>query len=162
MVRNAAVFLVTGGSLALFANALVPSTAPPSTTAQDLPPGPGKAILIRVCGGCHEPQVVIGNHRSRDEWIHVMNSMISNGAQGDDEDLMQVLDYLRENFGPQVNVNTGIEKDFTSGLGLTTVEANAIIAYRKAHDKFTSIDDLKKIPGVDAAKIDAAKDKIVF
>ena len=35
-------------------------------------------------------------------------------------------------------------------------------AYREKHGKFKTLDDLKKVPGVDAKKLDAKKDRIAF
>jgi hypothetical protein len=58
---------------------------------------------------------VVDNYHTREEKIHVMNGTISSGAQGKDEDMIQVLDYLRENFGLEVNVNIGEERDLTKG-----------------------------------------------
>ncbi|HKX30835.1 MAG TPA: helix-hairpin-helix domain-containing protein, partial [Blastocatellia bacterium] len=41
-------------------------------------------------------------------------------------------------------------------------QAAAIIQYRAKNGKFKSIEDLKKVPGVDAAKIEAKKDRLTF
>ena len=41
-------------------------------------------------------------------------------------------------------------------------QAAALIAHREKNGKFKSIADLKKIPGIDAAKFDAKKDRLVF
>jgi competence protein ComEA len=41
-------------------------------------------------------------------------------------------------------------------------EAAAIIEYRAKNGPFKSIEDLKKVPGIDAAKIEARKDRLTF
>jgi len=41
-------------------------------------------------------------------------------------------------------------------------EAAAIIQYRTDHGDFKTIDDLKKVPGLDFKKIEAKKDLLVF
>jgi len=61
-----------------------------------------------------------------------------------------------------VNVNTAPAIEMESRLSLKRSQAAAIIAYRTKNGKFKSIDDLKKVPGVDAAKIEAKKVRIVF
>ena len=53
-------------------------------------------------------------------------------------------------------------KDLESRLTLTRSQAAAIIQYRTKKGSFKSIEDLKKVPGVDAAKIEAKKDRLVF
>jgi competence protein ComEA len=49
-----------------------------------------------------------------------------------------------------------------SGLGLTAAESDAVIAYRKKNGDFKTIDDLKKVPDLDAKKVDAKKDHLAF
>ena len=41
-------------------------------------------------------------------------------------------------------------------------QAAAIIAYRAKNGAFKTVDDLKQVPTLDAAKIDAKKDRITF
>ena len=45
---------------------------------------------------------------------------------------------------------------------MTSSTVPVIIQYRNKNGDFHSIDDLKKVPGVDAAKIEAKKDRLVF
>ena len=47
-------------------------------------------------------------------------------------------------------------------VSLLRREAAAVIAYRDKVGGFKSIDDLRKVPGVDFKKFDAAKDRIIF
>jgi competence protein ComEA len=49
-----------------------------------------------------------------------------------------------------------------SGLSLPRSQAAAIVQYRDKNGDFHSIEDLKKVPGVDAAKIEAKKDRLLF
>lgn len=155
MIRNIAVFL------------LAASMAAPFCRAQDFPDGPGKETFLRICSGCHEPVVVTDNKRSHDGWEELVGNMIGMGAQADDAEMTQIVDYLAKNFGttpakPKINVNTSSAKDLTSGLGLTAAEGEAIVAYRTKNGNFAGIDDLRKVQGLDAAKIEAAKDRIAF
>jgi competence protein ComEA len=47
-------------------------------------------------------------------------------------------------------------------LSLLRSQAALIIQYRDKNGGFKSIEDLKKVPGVDAAKIEARKDRLIF
>jgi competence protein ComEA len=49
-----------------------------------------------------------------------------------------------------------------SGLSLKRSQAAAIIERRTKNGKFKNIEELKKVPGVDAAKIEAKKDRLIF
>lgn len=138
--------------------------------AQNLPAGEGKDVLVKTCTGCHALSVVTSQHKTEDGWIDTVVEMRNRGANGTDEDMETVVRYLTANFGPQsgsttaakVNVNSATASDMVSGLSLTQTDADAIVAYRDKNGKFKDIAGLKQVPGIDAAKIDAAKDKIDF
>jgi competence protein ComEA len=91
--------------------------------------------------------------------------MVSLGAKGSDEELVVVLDYLSANFkgdAPKpVNMNTAPAIDLESVAGLLRKEAAALIAYRTKHGPCKTLEDLKKIPGVDFRKIDRRRDRLV-
>ena len=61
-----------------------------------------------------------------------------------------------------VNQEASPEALSISRLSLKRSEASAILRYRKEHGDFKSIEDLLKVPGIDAAKIEAKKDRLVF
>ena len=66
-----------------------------------LPDGRGKAEFQRVCAGCHPAEdAVKGVRRSREGWQQVVDDMVVRGAEGSDEELKLVVDYLTERFGP--------------------------------------------------------------
>ena len=90
--------------------------------------------------------------------------MVSLGAVGTDEDFTAILDYLVKNFPQQtkINVNKATATALETGLSLSTKEAEAIVAYRDKNGDFKSLDDLKKVPQVDAKKLDAKKDSLIF
>jgi competence protein ComEA len=88
------------------------------------------------------------------------------GAKGTDEELRAVLGYLALHFPaeevPRINVNTATAIELESGLTLRRSQAAAIIAYRAQHGNYKSLEDLKKVPGLDSATIDAKKDRVTF
>ena len=127
-----------------------------------LPDGPGKDAVLQVCATCHGPEVIAGHHQSRDEWVSTIQKMITEGAQGTEEQFNAVLSYLVKNFGPQlprINVNQASAADLQSGLGLTEKEAAAIVKQREK-GPFKTIEDLKKLPDLDYKKIEAQKDRV--
>jgi competence protein ComEA len=77
-----------------------------------------------------------------------------------------VVTYLGKSFPadelPSLNVNKARAIQLESRLSLKRSEAAAILKYRKEHGDFSSIEDLKKVPGLDFAKIEAKKDSLVF
>jgi len=54
------------------------------------------------------------------------------------------------------------DKQLAALLDISQDDAKAIIAYRDKIKGFKSIDEMKQVPGVDAKKIDAKKDNLVF
>jgi len=88
------------------------------------------------------------------------------GAKGTEKELSEVLDYLAEHFPvdevPRINVNKAPAIELESRLTLKRSEAAAIIQYRTKNGDFKSIEDLKKVPGLDPAKIEAKKDRLTF
>lgn len=87
--------------LCLLGAAMVAS-APVILARQPLPEGKGKQQLQHVCSGCHQAEeAVSGGRRSRAAWQQVVEEMVARGAEGSDEDLKLIVDYLTTNFGPQ-------------------------------------------------------------
>ncbi len=73
--------------------------APASARADDeLPDGPGKVPLQRICSACHAPEVVVGKHETKERWGEIVSSMVERGAVGTDAELDQIVDYLAKNF----------------------------------------------------------------
>jgi competence protein ComEA len=130
----------------------------------EFPDGPGKDALLKTCSRCHSPNLVIANGQDRDGWENTITKMVSLGAVGTDEDFTAILDYLVKNFPQQtkINVNKATSASLATGLSLSAKEAEAIVAYRDKNGNFKSLDDLKKVPQVDAKKLDAKKDSLIF
>ena len=131
-----------------------------------LPDGPGKPETERVCSQCHELARSISLRQDRAGWEATVDKMVSLGAKTTDKETSAVIDYLAAHFAaeevPRINVNKARAIDLESGLTLRRSEAAAIIEYRTKNGPFKSIDDLKKVPGINAAKIEAKKDRLIF
>ncbi len=92
--------------------------------------------------------------------------MVKLGAQGSDDEFEAILEYLSKNFareapGP-ININKATAVDLEAGLLLRRSQAIEVVQYRAQNGDFKSLDDLKKIPGIDFQKIEARKARIVF
>ena len=59
-----------------------------------------------------------------------------------------------------ININRATVGDFDSLDGIGPVIANRIVAYRKTHGPFITIEDLQKVSGIGAAKFSQIKSKI--
>jgi competence protein ComEA len=138
----------------------------PGTARAQFPEGPGKAEMVKVCSGCHEIERSAAMHQDRDAWRTTFDKMIALGAKGTDAEMTAALDYLVRNFPaeevPRLNVNKATAIELESRLSLKRSEAAAVIQYREKSGPFKSVEDLKKVPGIDAAKIEAKKDRLTF
>lgn len=130
------------------------------------PDGPGKDLTLKVCSGCHEPERAASLHQDKDGWDATISAMAGRGMEISDTDYATVLTYLSTAFpadAPKpLNINTASAIDMESALSLLRSQAALIVAYRDKNGKFKSLDDLKKIPGLDFAKIQDKKDRIAF
>ena len=138
-----------------------------SAAAQaQFPDGPGKAETVKMCSACHELERSAAMHQDRAAWKDEVDKMVALGAKGTDQEINSVIDYLARSFPaeevPRLNVNQATQIEFESRLSLKRSEAAALIQYREKNGAFKSIADLKKVPGIDPAKIEAKKDRITF
>ena len=147
---------------ALFIAAMLLVGAP----AQHLPEGPGRAEIDKLCIKCHDLAKTVSLRQDLNGWGATLKKMIGLGMEAKDKELRTVLDYLATNFPaeevPPVNINKARAIQLESRLSLKRSEASAILRYRKEHGDFQSIEDLKKVPGIDMAKIEAKKDRLAF
>ena len=80
------------------------------------------------------------------------------------EERAAIVEYLAANFKPggKIYINWAAAKDLEAALEISAAEAEAMVKYRKAQGDFKSLDDVRKVPGVDATKVEAKKDRLVF
>jgi competence protein ComEA len=132
-----------------------------------LPEGAGKATTQKVCGSCHGAELVIGRQESREAWGAIIEDMIQRGATGTEDEFFEVVDYLATNFSKsspviKINVNQATAKDLENSLRIPDKQAAAIVRQRGQKGSFKSIDELEKVPGVDASRIEANKKRLAF
>jgi competence protein ComEA len=140
------------------------TVATTTSSAQQLPDGPDKNLFVKTCSQCHEIDRVMSQRQDKAGWEATVAKMKGYGMQTDEADLKRIIDYLSVNLPAEavtkLNINTATRIDFESALSLKRSVAAAIIEYREKNGPFKSIDDLKKIPGVDPAKIDEKKSSL--
>ena len=148
------------GSLLLAVLAL-----PAPVWSQTLPDDPGKQELLKVCGACHQAERSASVRLTREGWEGVIGDMILRGAKGTDEEFGKILDYLSKHFlgeaARPLNINRATNVDLESIAGLTRKEAAAVLAWLDQIGICKSLDELKKVPGLDYKKIEARKDFLV-
>jgi competence protein ComEA len=142
-----------------------PQSQPPAPSGEGLPDGPGKDVMVRACGPCHEARRAASVRLTRDGWAAVIDGMQKRGAKVSEEDFPIILDYLSTYFlgeAPQpLNLNTARQIDLEAAGGLLRSEAAAVIRYREQHGPFKSLEDLKNVPGLDFKKIESRRDSVV-
>jgi competence protein ComEA len=131
-----------------------------------LPDGPGKAETQKLCSQCHELERSISLRQDRAGWQQTINKMVDLGAKASDAEIAATLDYLAAHYPadelPRININKCRAIELESGLSLRRSQAAAVIEYREKNGPFHSIEDLKKVPGIDAAKVEAKKDRLTL
>jgi competence protein ComEA len=131
-----------------------------------LPDGQGRAEVEKLCKQCHELARSVSPRQDRDGWNQTMTKMAAFGMKASEQEFALVLDYLSKNFPadeiPRINVNKATAIELESGLSLRRSQAAAVLAYRAKHGDFKSLEDLKKVPLMDAEKVEAKKDRITF
>jgi len=126
-----------------------------------LPEGQGKELVESICSFCHPPTYPLRKRMTELEWRRLVTEMLQ------EEDVTQqekdsIVAYLAKALPKRVNVNKGTEQELVLVLEVTPEQAAAIVAYRKGNGGFKTIDDLKKIPGMDGGKVDGMKERIEF
>jgi competence protein ComEA len=115
--------------------------------------------LQAVCGKCHDLQIVLNTPRSLDDWRDTMQKMVDRGASGTDDQYDDILDYLHRTM-TTIDINSADADELATVLAVPDSAVKLIIA-RRAGKKFADLNDLKSIPGVDAAIVDA-KAKLIY
>jgi competence protein ComEA len=141
---------------------LAPLFALSAVHAQDLPSGSGKDTVEKVCTACHGLEAIVALQGDKDTWQGIVDDMKGRGADASNQDFTAIVNYLSKYFGNNVNVNTASSKEMSDNLDLTSAEADAIVKYRGDNGNFKEFADLKKVPGLDASKLEPLQKRIKF
>jgi competence protein ComEA len=148
-------------SMKTFAIAFASLVTVSIVSAQELPAGPGKDTVEKVCTACHGVEAIVALQGGKDIWQGIVDDMKGRGADGSADDFKTIVNYLSKYFGNNVNVNTASAQELAD-LDLTTDEAAAIVKYRTDNGNFKEFADLKKVPGLDASKLEPIQKRIKF
>ncbi len=69
--------------------------------AAELPDGPGKAELNKLCVRCHSLAMATSLRQSQDKWVETLSKMANLGAQGTQDEFSTILAYVVRHFGPR-------------------------------------------------------------
>jgi competence protein ComEA len=127
-----------------------------------LPDGPGKELVDVICSGCHTTERLLTKQWTKPEWQAKVLEMLQEEPDVTQPERDRIVDYLSRSFPKHVNVNTAASKEIETALELSPKDADAIVAYRQSKGAFKTVDDLKKVPGLDAAKIESNKSRLDF
>jgi competence protein ComEA len=154
--------VVLSATVAATSRPIVQAPPPAVQAAADrFPETIGKATLLKVCSNCHTAESVVQSLRTRQEWSDVVDQMSRYGAEASDQEFDQILTYLVLHFSP-IRINKATAKDLESTLSVPAEVAEAIVAYRAEKGDFKTVDELRKVPGLDSGKVDAQKARLVF
>jgi competence protein ComEA len=131
-----------------------------------MPEGPGKAETQKMCSTCHELDKSLSLKQDRAGWERTVEKMVAFGMKASDTEVNTVVEYLFHSYPaddvPKLNVNKAEAIEFESILSLRRSQAAATIAYRTKNGPFKSLKELKKVPGLDPAKLEEKKDRLIF
>jgi len=126
-----------------------------------LPEGEGKAITEMTCSACHSIGYLTESTRTVMQWDEIFMMMESYGATATKDQWDQIHKYMYAQLA-LIDVNKYEPKDLQATLGVDEKVAGAIVSYRMANGGFKTVDDVKKVEGIDPAKVDAFKARFVF
>ena len=90
--------------------------------------------------------------------------MVAVGAQGSEQELSTVAQYLSTHFAAEVqkplDLNTAVAVELESVAGLLRKEAAALITHREKNGPCKKLEDLKNVSGLDYKKIEARKARL--
>jgi competence ComEA-like helix-hairpin-helix protein len=123
-------------------------------------PNPDLQAVQAVCGRCHTIDVFLNKPRAWDRWNYVFEDMTQRGARGTDEQLERVTRFFLENL-TLVNINTSGAEELAGVLGVTEDVAQELIT-RRQRQRFSNIDQLRAVPGVNSENLNERKSRILF
>lgn len=158
--------------LLLSASAAVATAAPPPASkykpeeqARYLADGPDKVLVATRCANCH----VAGNftkfRKNEEQWAETLDDMATNrNAEIPEADYDKILAYLVANYGPgaKLSVNRAPVEELVKMLVISKDEAKSLAEYREKNGQFRNFEDLLKVPGLDAKKLESKRELLVF
>jgi len=155
-------WFVIVSAVALSSIASMRFTAPVEAQAAPFPENPGREIFEIICGSCHQPTVVLDKRWTKEAWQAKVTEMLQEEIDVTEVERAQIVDYLAKSFPDRINVNTASAADLERIVQIPADSASAIVAHRTSQGAFKTVDDVKQVPGVDAARVEERKDRLEF
>jgi competence protein ComEA len=146
--------------LLAFATALTAAAIP--SNAEGLPDGPGKALVEAICSECHTTERIAVQQLTKSQWADKVLEMLQEAPDVKQSERDAIVEYLAKSFPARANVNKANAKELQAVLEISAETAGDIVGYRQKNGSFKTLDELKKVPGVDPAKLDAKREIIDF
>jgi competence ComEA-like helix-hairpin-helix protein len=120
-----------------------------------------KKTFEKVCGTCHETEVVTSQRHTRREWQSVTDDMPTRGAEGTPDELHDLQTWLARHYG-KVRINNLTAVEIEKEMELSSSDAQSLVNYRLKLGHFKDFEALKAVPAVEASKLDRYKDSFVY
>jgi len=135
-----------------------------AATEPALPDGPGKETFVSVCSLCHMPTAPMGKQWTRQQWESKVTEMLQEEPDVTREERASIVEYLTANFKPggKIYINMAKAADLETALNISEKDAAALFQYRAENGEFKTLEDLKKVPFLNPARMESLKDRIVF
>ena len=129
-----------------------------------LPEGPGKATYESVCSLCHSPNAPAGKQWDRERWELKVIEMLQEEPEVTADERKVIVDYLATTFKPggRIYINLAGAADLAKLLDVPLAEAETLVKHRADKGPFTSVEAVKGVPGINAAKVDAKARELEF
>jgi len=132
------------------------------SSAEGLPEGPGKNLVEAICSECHTTERIAAQQLTKPQWADKVLEMLQEAPDVKQSERDLIVEYLAKNFPARTSVNKADAKELQASLEISPESATAIVSYRQKNGSFKTLDDLKKVPGMDAAKLDSKREIIDF
>jgi len=141
---------------------LAPMLLAAAGAAQTLPDNPGRELFEAVCSECHPPAKVLGQQKTRAEWQLKVTEMLQEDPDVTQAERDTIINYLAASFPKKTKVNQAAAAELKDVLEIPASQAEAIVRYREQNGSFKNLNELKKVPGVDGAKLESVKARLEF
>ncbi|MBM3797055.1 MAG: hypothetical protein FJW31_24090 [Acidobacteria bacterium] len=143
---------------------LVAAGNKPEEQARFLAEGEAKMVVARRCANCHTAGNFTKFRKDEAGWEQVMADMANRGAEIPDDDYDGIVAYLARNYGPAAKmvINRAPVEEVGKILELSKEQARSVVAWRDAKGVFRSFEDLVKVPGLDARKLESKREMLAF
>ncbi len=143
-------FLLNGWPIKLAGVLLCAASLP----AVVLPEGIGKAETVKLCSKCHSLDQAVSLRQGQEGWEETISEMVNLGAQGSDDDLNKIVDYVVKFYGAGRGATGSSSSSVRKAVSSSTDPASAARPKSavNAKENTVPVQDLAIDPAIDPAK----------